>query len=128
MTPGTRARVAGLQVVAAVVLLGLGSGLATVSNLSLMLDMTTERVGLYIGAWGIANALSRLIGTLASGVLRDLISLLSGSPLAGYVIVFFLFAVSLMVSLWLLRRITVQGFQQYNRPLSFAERAAALND
>ncbi len=113
---------------AGVVLLGLGSGLATVSNLSLMLDMTTERVGLYIGAWGIANALSRLIGTLSSGVLRDLISLLSGSPLAGYVIVFFLFAVSLMVSLWLLRRITVQGFQQYNRPLSFAERAAALND
>jgi BCD family chlorophyll transporter-like MFS transporter len=112
-----------------VVLLGLGSGLATVSNLSLMLDMTTsERVGLYIGAWGIANALSRLIGTLSSGVLRDLISLLTGSPLAGYEIVFFLFAVSLTVSLVLLRRITVQGFQEHSRPLTFAERAAALND
>ncbi len=111
-----------------VVLLGLGSGLATVSNLSLMLDMTTERVGLYIGAWGIANALSRLIGTLSSGVLRDVISLLTGSPLAGYVMVFFLFALSQMFSLVLLRRITVEGFQQYSRPLSFAERAAALND
>jgi BCD family chlorophyll transporter-like MFS transporter len=94
-----------------------------------MLDMTTsERVGLYIGAWGIANALSRLIGTLSSGVLRDLISLLTGSPLAGYEIVFFLFAVSLTVSLVLLRRITVQGFQEHSRPLTFAERAAALND
>lgn len=112
-----------------VVLLGLGSGLATVSNLSLMLDMTTsERVGLYIGAWGIANALSRLIGTLSSGVLRDLISLITGSPLMGYEIVFFLFAVSLSVSLVLLRRITVQGFQEHSRPLTFAERAAALND
>ncbi|MEW6180278.1 MAG: BCD family MFS transporter [Chloroflexota bacterium] len=111
-----------------VVLLGLGSGLATVSNLSLMLDMTTERVGLYIGAWGIANALSRLIGTLSSGVLRDLIGLLTGSPLAGYEMVFLLFAVSLSVSLFLLRRITVQGFQEHSRPLSFAERAAALND
>lgn len=42
----------GIQAVfyAGVVLLGLGTGLSTVSNLSLMLDMTTTQVGLYIGA------------------------------------------------------------------------------
>jgi BCD family chlorophyll transporter-like MFS transporter len=39
-----------------VVLLGLGTGLSTVSNLSLMLDMTTAKVGLYIGAWGLAES------------------------------------------------------------------------
>ncbi len=111
-----------------VVLLGLGSGLATVSNLSLMLDMTTERVGLYIGAWGIANAISRLTGTLTSGVLRDVLSGLSSDPLFGYVIVFFLFALLLALSLALLSRISVQRFQEEARPLPFAERAAALND
>jgi BCD family chlorophyll transporter-like MFS transporter len=43
-----------------VVLLGVGTGLSTVSNLSLMLDMTTAgKVGLFIGAWGMANAFSR---------------------------------------------------------------------
>ena len=54
------------------VVLGAGSGISTVSNLSLMLDMTTpERVGLYIGAWGMANAFSRLLGSLIGGALRD---------------------------------------------------------
>jgi BCD family chlorophyll transporter-like MFS transporter len=55
-----------------VILLGTGTGLSTVSNLSLMLDMTTaEKVGLFIGAWGMANAASRLIGSLISGAVRD---------------------------------------------------------
>ena len=48
-----------------VVMLGLATGLATVSNLSLMLDMTTVgSVGLFIGAWGMASALARLVGNL----------------------------------------------------------------
>ena len=54
-----------------VLLLGCGTGLATTANLSLMLDMTTSRVGLYIGAWGIADALARLLGSVMGGVLRD---------------------------------------------------------
>jgi hypothetical protein len=37
------------------VVLGAGSGVATVSNLSLMLDMTIpSSMGLYMGAWGMA--------------------------------------------------------------------------
>ena len=47
-----------------VTLLGLGTGIATVSNLSLMFDLTVPgEVGLYIGAWGVSNALSRLAGS-----------------------------------------------------------------
>jgi len=45
-----------------VILLGLGTGLSTVSNLSLMLDMTTTRVGLYIGAGGSQMPLHALLG------------------------------------------------------------------
>jgi MFS transporter, BCD family, chlorophyll transporter len=54
-----------------VVLLGFGTGLATVSNLSLMLDMTTTRVGLFIGAWGMAEAFARMTGSVMSGAVRD---------------------------------------------------------
>ena len=40
-----------------VTLLGIGTGLSTVSNLSLMFDLTIPgMIGLYIGAWGFSNA------------------------------------------------------------------------
>lgn len=96
-----------------VVLLGLGTGLSTVSNLSLMLDMTTaENVGLFIGAWGMANAISRLIGQLMSGLVRDAFSALFTGPVLAYVVVFALEAGFLAVSLFMLRRIDVSVFRQ----------------
>ena len=43
-----------------VAVLGFGTGMATATNLGLMLDMTTpEQAGLFIGAWGTADSLSR---------------------------------------------------------------------
>ncbi len=97
----------------AIVLLGLGGGLMTVSNLSLMLDMTVpSAAGLYIGAWGVANFAGQAVGNLASGALRDLLWLLTGSPLAGYVAVFTLEATGLLLAVWLLRRISVDDFQR----------------
>ncbi|MFQ3630809.1 BCD family MFS transporter, partial [Roseiflexus sp.] len=57
-----------------ILLLGFGTGIATTTNLALMLDMTTtEQVGLFIGAWGVADALARGVGTLLGGVMRDVI-------------------------------------------------------
>ncbi len=113
---------------AGVMLLGLGTGWATVSNMSLMLDMTTTRVGLFMGAWGIANALSRLLGTVMGGVLRDLITQISQNTLAGYVTVFIIEAVLLLLSLVLLSRIDVKRFQAHERQYSTAERAALMNE
>lgn len=111
-----------------VVLLGLGTGLATVSNLSLMLDMTTSQVGLFIGAWGVSNALARLVGSVLGGVLRDVIDQISQNALAGYVTVFFVEAGLLAVSLVLLRRIDPRRFQQREQEYNAAERAALMND
>jgi BCD family chlorophyll transporter-like MFS transporter len=46
-----------------IMLLGFGTGISTISNLSLMFDLTVpEKVGLYMGAWGFSNGLSRLAG------------------------------------------------------------------
>jgi BCD family chlorophyll transporter-like MFS transporter len=111
-----------------VVLLGLGTGLATVSNLSLMLDMTTAgSVGLYIGAWGMANALSRLIGSVLGGALRDTIARLVENPVTGYLVVFGVEALLLLASLWMLARIDVRAFRrQAGQQMSVLERAAMV--
>lgn len=108
-----------------VVLLGVGTGLSTVANLSLMLDMTTpDNVGLYIGAWGMANAFSRLTGSVVSAALRDGITNLTKQPLWGYVTVFGVLALFLLVSLLLLRRVDVINFRHRAADLSLVERAA----
>jgi BCD family chlorophyll transporter-like MFS transporter len=109
-----------------VVLLGLGTGLSTVSNLSLMLDMTTAQIGLYIGAWGMADALARLLGTVLSGVIRDLVAQLSHDAILGYITVFLIEAALLGLSLVMLSRIDVQSFRRQAQ--SAAERAALMNE
>jgi BCD family chlorophyll transporter-like MFS transporter len=110
--------------------LGIGTGLATVSNLSLMLDMTTaDKVGLFIGAWGMANALSRLIGTVLGGVVRDMVTQLAQTPVMGYIVVFGIEAIMLVVSLILLRYIDVGAFRQrVEEKPSIIERAAMASD
>lgn len=119
-----------------VLLLGLATGLATVSNLSLMLDMTAgANVGLFIGAWGMAEALARATGAVMSGVVRDTVSQFAHSPVTGYVVVFLIEAAMLLGSLWLLRRINIQQFRRDSEhlleeraELSLVERAAMAND
>ncbi len=112
-----------------VVLLGLGTGLSTVSNLALMFDMTTAaNVGLFMGAWGMSNAFSRLIGTLLAGGVRDVVTGLFASPVMGYVVVFLIEGAMLAVSLWMLRWIDVKAFHSQAEQPSLVERAAIAND
>lgn len=95
-----------------VAVLGFGTGIATSTNLALMLDMTTrEQVGLFIGAWGVADALARGVGMLLGGVVRDVVTFATGSVSGGYITVFLLEALLLAGSLLLLRRVDVQAFR-----------------
>lgn len=97
---------------AGVVLLGLGTGLSTVANLSLMLDMTTSAsVGLFIGAWGVSNALSRLSGSVLGGAIRDIVAQLTHSSVLGYVIVFGIEAGLMLIAISMLRRIDPSAFR-----------------
>ncbi|MCS6939349.1 MAG: BCD family MFS transporter [Roseiflexaceae bacterium] len=110
-----------------IVLLGFGTGIATTTNLALMLDMTTaEQVGLFIGAWGVADAMARGVGTLLGGVIRDVIAHMSGSAVSGYVSVFLIEALLLGVSLVLLQRIDVTAFR--SRQPSLTELVAITGD
>lgn len=113
-----------------VILLGLATGLSTVSNLSLMLDMTTAgSVGLFIGAWGMASALARLTGNLLSGLIRESFTPLLQSSVGGYNAVFIVEIVILMVSLLILRGVDVNIFQrESDSSLSYMERVALSNE
>jgi BCD family chlorophyll transporter-like MFS transporter len=110
-----------------ILLLGFGTGIATTTNLALMLDMTTaEQVGLFIGAWGVADAIARGVGTLLGGVMRDVIAHMSGSAVSGYVSVFLIEAMLLGISLVLLQRIDVNEFR--SRQPSLTELVAIAGD
>ncbi len=114
---------------AGVILLGLGTGLSTVSNLALMLDMTTvSNVGLFIGAWGMANAFSRLVGSVLGGVVRDVVAEVLLTPILGYVVVFSIEAVLLLISLLLLRYIDISAFRRQVQEPSMLERAALAGE
>jgi MFS transporter, BCD family, chlorophyll transporter len=112
-----------------VVLLGIGTGISTVSNLALMLDMTVAgQVGLFIGAWGMANAISRLVGSVLGGIGRDIITQISGNAILGYMIVFGVMASFMLISLVMLARIDVKAFRKEEKQISVVERAALGGD
>lgn len=96
---------------AGVVMLGLATGPATVSNLSIMLDMTVPgKVGLFIGAWGSASAFARLLGSLVTAIVRDLARLSPENAVYGYVAGFLILAFFLGLSLIVLKRVDIERF------------------
>ena len=108
-----------------VTLLGIGTGLSTVANLSLMFDLTVAgNVGLYIGAWGFSNAMSRLTGSLLGGIVRDGVTQATGQALSGYIVVFGIEAVMLATAVVILARIDVSAFKKQAAEPGFVEKIA----
>lgn len=114
--------------VPSLVIFGFGSGISTAANLALMLDMTVPgQVGAFVGAWGVADALARLLGTVLSGVTRDLLTSLFLDRALGYVVVFLIQAAAMAISLALLPRISVARFRDETAP-SAGELAALVGE
>lgn len=112
-----------------VALLGIGTGLSTVANLSLMFDLTVpEKVGLFIGAWGLSNALSRLTGSILGGVVRDIVTKISGDLLAGYMVVFGIEAALLFAAMLMLHQIDVVSFRRQAESSSSVFERATMAD
>ena len=108
-----------------IILLGFGTGISTVANLSLMFELTVpEKVGLYIGAWGFSNGLSRLTGLLMAGVVADVATYITGNSLSGYLVVFGIEALLLLIAAILLTRIDVAKFKKQVEEPSFTDKIA----
>ena len=112
-----------------IMMLGFGTGIATVANLSLMYNLTVrEEVGLYIGAWGFSNGLSRLIGLLMAGVVADIATGIIGDSLHGYLVVFGIEALMMFIAAIMLYRIDVGAFQKKVHDPSFTDKVAVIAD
>jgi BCD family chlorophyll transporter-like MFS transporter len=111
-----------------VTLLGLAPDLNR-GNLALMFELTLPgSVGLFIGAWGLSNAMSRLAGNLLSGVVRDIATALSGNAAFGYLLVFSLEAAMLLVAIILFTRLDVSTFRRQVQEPDIYERVGVMTD
>ena len=97
----------------AMVLFGIAAGIATVGGISLMLDLTAaETAGTFIGAWGLAQAMSRGLATLIGGVILDIGKGIFTAPLLAYSLVFVIQAVTMIFAVVLLNRVDVKEFKE----------------
>ena len=72
-----------------IVLISLGRGLFLVGSIILVMSLTdVSHAGLFLGIWGIVQAMAQGIGTIGGGVVRDLAQYLTGSVKLGYTIVY----------------------------------------
>ena len=72
-----------------VALIGLGRGLFIVGSLAVIMSLVDDgHAGLFLGLWGVMQALAQGIGTIAGGLSRDIAQALSGNVLIGYTVVY----------------------------------------
>ena len=96
----------------ALLVFGLASGVTTTGALSLMLDLTAaETAGTFIGAWGLAQAMSRGLATVTGGAVLDIGKTLFTTPLLAYGLVFALQALGMILAVWCLNRVDVAEFR-----------------
>ena len=95
-----------------VMLIGMGRGLFIVASISLVMALADSRhMGLFMGLWGVIQAMAQGFGTIGGGLLRDIVQARSGDVLIGYTSVyetslgFLVLALVLLFALRLWRKI-----------------------
>jgi BCD family chlorophyll transporter-like MFS transporter len=85
---------------AGVWLIGSGRGLFIVASIALVMSLTdVNHAGLFIGLWGVMQALAQGFGTIGGGLVRDVAQYMTGSVVLGYTVVYSASLVLLIVSL-----------------------------
>jgi BCD family chlorophyll transporter-like MFS transporter len=96
----------------AMVLFGIAAGITTIGAISLMLDLTAaETAGTFVGAWGLAQALSRGLAIGIGGWILDVGKSLFTTPWLAYSLVFACEALCIILALGLLNQVNVREFQ-----------------
>ena len=100
----------------AMVFFGIAAGIATVGGINLMLDLTAaETAGTFIGAWGLAQAMSRGLATFIGGIILDLGKNIFSTPLMSYSLVFVIQALIMVLAIAFLERVNVKEFKDNTR-------------
>lgn len=101
-------------------IMGLGMGIFTVGGLALMMDLTVnEQVGLFMGAWTLAQALANGLASVSGGILHDVGLGLWGSEAEAYALVFLVEAGGLLGIIALLLQVDVTRFRTEVAKLSW---------
>jgi BCD family chlorophyll transporter-like MFS transporter len=101
-------------------IMGLGMGIFTVGGLVLMMDLTVkEQVGLFMGAWTLAQALANGLASVGGGILHDLGLGLLGSEAGAYALVFLVEVGGLLGIIALLLQVDVTRFRTEVAKLSW---------
>lgn len=83
--------------------IGMGRGMFIVASIALVMSLTdVGHAGLFIGIWGIMQALAQGFGTIFGSLVRDVGYAMTSSHLIGYVVVYASSLVFLLVSLGLI--------------------------
>jgi MFS transporter, BCD family, chlorophyll transporter len=92
---------------------GLASGILTAGATSLMLDLTAaETAGTFIGAWGLAQAMSRGLATVLGGGILNAGKIVFGAPIVAYSAVFVVQALGFLAAILLLSKVNVKEFKE----------------
>lgn len=88
---------------AGVWLIGMGRGLFIVGSLALIMSLVDmSHAGLFLGLWGMTQALAQGFGTIGGGLTRDIAQHMTGSVVAGYTVVYIAALACLVVALLML--------------------------
>jgi len=86
-----------------VMLIGAGRGTFIVGSVALIMALADrEHAGLFLGLWGVTQALAQGIGTVGGGLARDVAQMQTGSVLLGYTVVYAASFVVLLLTLILI--------------------------
>ncbi|NTW53130.1 MAG: BCD family MFS transporter [Chlorobiaceae bacterium] len=95
----------------ALVVTGAGLGAASVSNITMMMNMTAGRSGVYMGLWGTAQSLAIFLGHSGAGVIRDVVFSLTGNHMMAYSGIFILEIIAFAISSLVLPHISKEAFE-----------------
>ncbi|NTU57837.1 MAG: BCD family MFS transporter [Chlorobiaceae bacterium] len=95
----------------ALVVTGAGLGAASVSNITMMMNMTAGRSGVYMGLWGTAQSLAIFLGHSGAGVIRDVVFSLTGNHMLAYSGIFTLEIIAFAISSLVLPHISKEAFE-----------------
>ena len=72
-----------------VAFISIGRGLFLVGSIILVMSLTdVSHAGLFLGIWGIVQAMAQGMGTIGGGIVRDLAQYQTGSVVLGYTVVY----------------------------------------